>query len=107
MATGKNDTLKARLWMSRSWRFPASTAQGDWDEMDVNGDQISVDIREILDSGRAGSPASRRAVRRARTVGHSVSRMLKYTVSRTRPDAVIMCCRKIPSSLAPIRAIAA
>src|SRR5579863_4596728 len=41
------------------------------------------------------------------TSGHSESITLKYTVCRIRPVDVIMWLRKIPSSFAPIRKIAA
>ena len=49
---------------------------------------------------------SRHLSRRRLTSGHSLSRMLKYTVSRTRPVHVIRCRRSVPSSCAPIRRMA-
>src|SRR5689334_19252697 len=58
---GKNNAVMAHVWMSRSWRPPASGAQPDWDELDIHGDQTADSVREILDSG----PCAKRALRRA------------------------------------------
>src|SRR4030095_14502553 len=77
------------------------------DELDQLGADVPARADDADGLARGHAYVSRRASRLRFTQAHSVSRMEKFTVSRSVPSRWRTWLRVMPSSFAPSRAIAA